>query len=139
MAEVSKLSSLNGNRCSILLDTAADCNTITEDTVMKIGLTRTPLPEEHEAEGVCSLFNVKEKAEFEIQVGSVVADVNAELVHSAPCDIILGGPFLSKYSVGYWMLIDEFSRNNCQNDKMKDDSNRDKQLICSIEIKEKLE
>jgi len=59
--------------------------------------------------GLCT--KVREAIDIEIEIGDINADVRVYVVDKAPADILLGIPFLSKYSEGFKKMIQEFSKN----------------------------
>ena len=54
-------------------------------------------------------MEVTQAMEILIEIGRIQADITAYVVAHAPADILLGIPFLMKYSAGFRRMVQEFS------------------------------
>jgi len=77
-------------------------------------------------------LNLAEVIEMCVDLGNVQTTVRAHIVPTAPVDILLGQNFLKKFSKGYHLMLQELG--------IKDDTEEEqKQSLCVVDMKEKLE
>ena len=116
---------------SVALDTGSSVNAITEEAAARLGYIRDKA--DHIVEVVGSDLQLKETMELHIDLGDVHTTIEAFIVPSAPVDILIGQDFLRRYSKGFNIMVKEFTGRDLSPEE------EEKEAICTMETKEKLE
>ena len=99
----------NGIRLTVLIDSGAAFNTITEDAARKI-YSGERIKVWRPAEAVMIKVGITEAIPIDIEIGDVQTKIIAYIVPKIPSglDMLIGQDFLDDYSEGYRMMLQEF-------------------------------
>jgi len=120
----------NGTRTfNAVLDSGASINVVTRKAAKKLKGER--IYSNKFIRTVGSEISIKEAILIDIEIGNIKAKVLAYIVKEAPADILLGVPFLKRYSKGFNQMVSEFS------DSVKTDAESKEEDYCKEEEPQK--
>ena len=106
---VEKKATINNKPVQAILDSGASANFISEEVARNMKGKRHRTDKFIRAVG--GKLTIKQAIDFKIHVGNVKTKIRAYVIPQSPADLLLGRPFLWKYSRGYRIMCKEFNIN----------------------------
>lgn len=97
---------VGGEQLLAMLDTGASINVITKRAAARAKGEKVPV--HRSARCVNRHVVIREALDTNLSIGGVQADVRLYIVEDAPADVLLGTPFLIKFSNGFREMLREF-------------------------------
>ncbi len=109
---------VGGEQLLAMLDTGASINVITKRAAAKVKGERIPV--HRSARCVNRQVDIREALVTNLNIGGVHADIRLYLVEEAPADVLLGTPFLIKFSKGFREMLKEFPTTGAEHPEAKE-------------------
>lgn len=99
---------VGGNNFTALLDSGAKINIVSREAASYMQGKRIYSDEVIRCVGKGGVLDIDQAIKCRIHIGNIKAQVKLYVVPDSPVDILLGEPFLMKYSRGFRMMCKEF-------------------------------
>ena len=107
-ASIRKTCLVGGEEAEAILDSGSSLNIITSDMARRVHGTRVSVDKEIHTVG--NALKIVSAIQTTIKISDIEDEILLYVVDEAPADVLLGTPFLERYSEGYKKMMEEFEK-----------------------------